>query len=117
MFPILQSPHDVALIFRTCQLHTTWEVLHEYGGSERPTACHAFRGIAHTPTVCACSSALTPSSVRSALAGPRDLKGHQDTAYNKSATHSLKHGLAQAADSSCLYSDPSFICTVCTDHG
>ena len=22
VFPILQSPHDVALIFRTCQLHT-----------------------------------------------------------------------------------------------
>ena len=34
MFPILQSPHDVALIFRKCQLHTTWEFLLENGGSE-----------------------------------------------------------------------------------
>ena len=34
IFPILQSPHDVALIFRTCQLHTAWELLHENGGSE-----------------------------------------------------------------------------------
>ena len=41
MFPILQSPHDVALIFRTCQLHTDWEFLHENGGSERPAAWHA----------------------------------------------------------------------------
>ena len=64
-----------------------------------------------------CSSALTPSSVRSALPGPRDLQGQPDTAYHKSASHCLKHGLAQAVSSSCLYSDPSFICTVCTAHG
>ena len=42
MFPILQSPHDVALIFRTCQLHTAWELLHENGGNERQAAWHAF---------------------------------------------------------------------------
>ena len=41
VFPILQSPHDVAVIFRTCQLHTAWELLHESGGSEHLTACHA----------------------------------------------------------------------------
>ena len=40
MFPILQSPHDVALIFRTCQLHTAWELLHENGGNERQAAWH-----------------------------------------------------------------------------
>ena len=34
-FSILQSPHDVALIFRTCQLHTAWELLYENGGNER----------------------------------------------------------------------------------
>ena len=34
IIPILQSPHDVALIFRTCHLHTAWELLHENGGSE-----------------------------------------------------------------------------------
>ena len=39
-FPILQSPRDVALIFRTCQLHTAWELLHGNGGSERPAAWH-----------------------------------------------------------------------------
>ena len=38
VFPILQSPHNVALIFRTCQLHTAWELLHENGGSERQAA-------------------------------------------------------------------------------
>ena len=43
-----------------------------------------------------CSSALTASSVRSALAGPRDRLGHLDTAYHKSASHSFKHGLADA---------------------
>ena len=43
-----------------------------------------------------CSSALTASSARSALAGPRDRLGHPDTAYHKSASHSLKHGLADA---------------------
>ena len=42
VFPILQSPHNVALIFRTCQLHTAWEFLHSNGGSERPAAWHAF---------------------------------------------------------------------------
>ena len=35
VFPNLQSPHDAALIFRTCQLHNAWEFLHENGGSER----------------------------------------------------------------------------------
>ena len=40
MFPILQSPHDVALIFQTCKLHTAWEFLHGNGGSERPAAWH-----------------------------------------------------------------------------
>ena len=35
VFPILQSPHDVALFFRTCQLHTAGEFLHDNGGSER----------------------------------------------------------------------------------
>ena len=39
-----------------------------------------FWGITHTHTVYVCSSALTPSSARSALAGPRDLQGHTDTA-------------------------------------
>ena len=38
VFPILQSPHDVALIFQTCQLPTDWEFLHGNGGSERPAA-------------------------------------------------------------------------------
>ena len=42
VFPILQSPHDVALIFRTCQLHTAWELLHENGGNERQAAWHPF---------------------------------------------------------------------------
>ena len=55
-----------------------------------------FRGIAHTHTLCVCSSALTASSARSALAGPRDRLGHPDTAYHKSASQSLKHGLADA---------------------
>ena len=36
MFPILQSPPDVAQIFWTCQLHTAWQLLHDYGGSEQP---------------------------------------------------------------------------------
>ena len=40
MFSFLQSPHDVALIFRTCQLHTAWELLHENGGNERQAARH-----------------------------------------------------------------------------
>ena len=40
VFPILQSPHDVALIFRTCQLHTALEFQHENGGSEHPAAWH-----------------------------------------------------------------------------
>ena len=40
MFPILHSPHDVALIFWTCQLHNAWEFLHENGGSEQPAAWH-----------------------------------------------------------------------------
>ena len=35
VFSILQSPHDVALILRTCQFHTAWELLHENGGNER----------------------------------------------------------------------------------
>ena len=40
MFSILQSPHDVALIFRTCQLHTALEFLHGNGGSEHPADWH-----------------------------------------------------------------------------
>ena len=51
-------------------------------------------GSLRTHTVYMCSSALTPSSARSALAGPWDRLGHPDTAYHKSASHSLKHGLA-----------------------
>ena len=42
VFPMLQLPHDVAMIFWTCQLHTAWEFLHENGGSECPAAWHAF---------------------------------------------------------------------------
>ena len=57
---------------------------------------NSFRGIAHTHTVYVCSSALTASSARSAFAGPRDRLGHPDTAYHKSTSHSLKHGLADA---------------------
>ena len=34
---------------------------------------------AHTHTVYACSSALTPSGTRSALAGPWERLGHPDT--------------------------------------
>ena len=56
----------------------------------------AYRSIAQTHTVYVCNSALTASSVRSALAGPRDQLGHPDTAYHESASHSLKHGLADA---------------------
>ena len=56
----------------------------------------AFRGIAHTHTVYVCSAALTASSARSALAGPWDRLGHPYTAYHKSASQSLKHGLADA---------------------
>ena len=41
MFPILQSPPDMALNFWTCQLHTAWELLHENGGNERQAALHA----------------------------------------------------------------------------
>ena len=55
---------------------------------------HSGASRAHTHTVRVCSSALTPSSARTAPAGPRDLQGHPDTADQKSATHSLKHGLA-----------------------
>ena len=40
VFPILQSPHDVVLIFRTCQPHTAWKLLHENGGNERQAALH-----------------------------------------------------------------------------
>ena len=40
VFPILQSPHDVALIFRTCPLHTAWEFPQENGGSELLAAWH-----------------------------------------------------------------------------
>ena len=40
VFPIRQSPHDVALIFRICQLHKAREFLHENGGSEGPAAWH-----------------------------------------------------------------------------
>ena len=36
MFPILQSPPDVAQIFWTCQLHTAWQLLHDNDGSEHP---------------------------------------------------------------------------------
>ena len=43
-----------------------------------------------------CSSALTASSARSALAAPRDQLGDPDTAYQKSARHSHKHGLVDA---------------------
>ena len=38
MFPILQSPPNERLFFRTCQLHTAWELLHENGGNERQAA-------------------------------------------------------------------------------
>ena len=34
--------------------------------------------------------------LNSALAGPRNRLGHPDTAYHKSASHSLKHGLVDA---------------------
>ena len=37
-FPILQSPPDVAQVFRTCQLHTAWQLLKENSGSEHPAA-------------------------------------------------------------------------------
>ena len=40
VFPILQYPHDVPLIFWTCQLHTAWDFLHGNGGSERQAAWH-----------------------------------------------------------------------------
>ena len=33
----------MALIFRTCQLHTAWELLHENGGNERQAAWHHWR--------------------------------------------------------------------------
>ena len=36
VFPILQSPPDVAQIFWTCQLHTAWQLLHNNGGIEHP---------------------------------------------------------------------------------
>ena len=38
VFSILQSSHYVALIFRTCQLHTVLGFLQKRGGSERPAA-------------------------------------------------------------------------------
>ena len=38
--PLGLCPFLVALIFRTCQLHTVWEFLHKNGGSERPAAWH-----------------------------------------------------------------------------
>ena len=44
MFPILQSPHELALIFRTCQHHTAWEFPHENGGSELLAARHGCTG-------------------------------------------------------------------------
>ena len=44
VFPILQSPHYAALIFRTGLLHTAWEILHENGGSERQAAGHGCTG-------------------------------------------------------------------------
>ena len=47
VFPILQSPPDERLFFRTCQLHTAWELLHENGGNERQAAWHA---LAPNPT-------------------------------------------------------------------
>ena len=49
-FSILQSPHNVALIFRTCQLHTAWELLTENGSNERQAAWHGklhWQGIQH----------------------------------------------------------------------
>ena len=49
VFPILQSPHDVTLIFRICHLHTAWEFLHGNGGSERPEAWHGQLLHWHTP--------------------------------------------------------------------
>ena len=58
-------------------------------------------------TLCVCSSALTPSSARSAPAGPRDLQGHPETAYHKSATLSLKHGLAEALAGNRQYIHPT----------
>ena len=36
MFPIFQSPPNVAQIFWICQLHTAWQLLHDNGGSEHP---------------------------------------------------------------------------------
>ena len=56
----------------------------------------AFWGIAHTHTLYVCSSSLTASSARSGLAGPQYRLGHPDTVYHKSASHSLKYGLADA---------------------
>ena len=41
---MLQSPPDVALIFRTYQLHTAWELLYENGSRERQAA---WRGQLH----------------------------------------------------------------------
>ena len=50
MFTILQSLHDVALIFRTCQLHTAWKLLHENGGNERQ-AGHGAGGGGHSEAI------------------------------------------------------------------
>jgi hypothetical protein len=36
VFPILQSPPDVAQIFWTCQLHALWQLLKKNGGREHP---------------------------------------------------------------------------------
>jgi hypothetical protein len=41
VFPIVQSPPDVAQIFWTCQLHTAWQLLHGNGGSEHPAVSWA----------------------------------------------------------------------------
>ena len=64
---------------------------------------------AHTHTVYVCSSTLTPSSARSALAGSRDQLGHP--AYHKSASHSLKHGLADALKYILRWAAVTAVCT------
>ena len=48
VFPILQSPPDERLFFRTCQLHTAWELLHENGGNERQAAWHKSQNLAYS---------------------------------------------------------------------
>ena len=40
MFPILKSPPDETQYFRTCRVHTAWELVQKNGGNERPAAWH-----------------------------------------------------------------------------